>query len=225
MHWADMSHGRSAASRINELSGVPMSSTELLAHPGSTYSTMSSQLDSMSTMPLGNPGMPMMDDPMNEQARVMALQRQSAQRHVSGKGGFQARGRPVSQAQGTPCPHCKGTHPDIPNGKCPTVGSASQDTEFKSNPENKKKFCHWMCNRKFRCNGEGHLARHHRQELEAAGVRIAPRDAGGPKGGGKSFGRFRNSKSGPQTRGYKRSIRAVVDNALVPMNRTMIVAL
>ena len=92
------------------------------------------------------------------------------------------------------------------------MGAAAKDAEFHKNPENKKKFCHWMCNKKFRCNGEGHLARHHRQELEAAGVKVPSKGAG--KGGSRSLGRYRNPRSSPQTRGYKRAIRALVDNEL-----------
>ena len=69
-----------------------------------------------------------------------------------------------------------------------------------------------MCNRKFKCNGEGHLAKHHRAELELAGIKIAPRDSN--RGNSRSLGRRHNPRSGPATRGYRRSIRALVDNEL-----------
>ena len=58
----------------------------------------------------------------------------------------------------------------------------------------------------------GHLARHHKQELEAAGVKLN-RARGTGKGSGKGrrlVGKFRGG-SGPSNRGARRSIRAMVN--------------
>ena len=170
-----MSHGRTAPSgRSNELSIGQHPNNEPLGNPGSVQPLLASQPSTTSqapTMLLDHPGM-YPDDPDNQQAMIMALQRQSAHRHVSGRGGFQRRGQPVSQGQGTPCHHCKGTHPDIPNGKCPTIGAAAKDEDFSKDPMSKQKACHWLCNKKFRCNGMGHLARHHRAELELSLIHV-----------------------------------------------------
>ena len=168
------------------------------------------------TMPADQWSMPDMSDPSNQSAHVMALQRQSAGMRASTKFGFQSRGRAEMQAQGKPCLHCKGTHPDIPGGKCPTVGAANRDSDFAKSAENRKKTCHWMCNRKFRCNGEGHLAKHHRQELEAAGITIQPRQTNSSyrQGQGRALGRFRNNRSTPQSRGFRRRIQAMVNDSL-----------
>ena len=221
MYWADMSHGRVANSRINELSAASPYQ-EPMVHPGSPYptSTFSQSSTSMPYMPMDSPGMPDMSAPHNQGAHIQVLQRTSAGRHAATRGRVPGRGRPEMQAAGTPCSHCKGTHPDIPNGKCPTVGSAARDSEFAKNADNRKKVCHWMCNRKFRCEGEGHLSCHHRQELEAVGVTVhashIQRDMSSRRTGqGRPLGRFRNSRSTPQSRGTRRAIRALINNNLV----------
>ena len=152
MHWCDMSHGRQpSTNRINEISVMPQAAVlphptgEPSVHPGSAShsdSSTSNLSSQMSGVPSGYPGTPLdYMDPISREdyARIMAMQRQSAGRHVAGRGRFQRRGQPVGQGQGPPCPHCKGTHPDIPGHKCPTMGAAARDTEFLKNPENKEK--------------------------------------------------------------------------------------
>ena len=205
MHWADISPARTApAGRIQELTSVGAEHVPL-AMPG------------MMSVPSAMPGTTPLDYPHygdNEQNLVAALQRQSAYRHASSGGGkFQSRPVPYGQGRGQPCPHCKGHHSDLPNGACPTKGAAAKDAEFQQNPDGKLKLCHWMCDRKNRCNGQGHLARHHRAELEANGIRVTPAGKGGGKGGkgGRALGRTRNPGSSIRTRGHQRAIRAMID--------------
>ena len=76
-----------------------------------------------------------------------------------GKGGRKSDDRSIPAPPVTArCAICSGFHTDLRT--CPN-GLAKQDTSFVSNPGTK---CGWKTDGKHTCDGEGHYARHHRQQ-------------------------------------------------------------
>ena len=123
---------------------------------------------------------------------IAAFQRSTANRSAGTRFGARPISKSLVELQGPKCPSCQGHHPDLnKGGKCPNY-RADQDADYKSNKDLQSKRCHWRVFRKFPCGGVGHLAKHHRLELESTGQKISP--AGGGRGGFRPKGRGKGKR-------------------------------
>ena len=143
-----------------------------------------------------------------DESQIQALQKQAAFRNSSTK--FSVRSKTSTQ-EAKPriiCSVCGGNHQDIK--ECPNNSFALEDSSYQSSEAAKNLTCHWLCFRKYTCGGKGHLARHHKAELQRSGKfvpgyqRTTFKFTSSSKGKGKRFkGRFPKGKG--------KGIRAIVD--------------
>ena len=83
-------------------------------------------------------------------------------------------GKGKGKGEAPECPTCKGRHGDV--RVCPSTTFARSDSKFQPNPALQ---CRWRCFMRYRCNGRGHLARHHMAQVKSE----KPDGKGGNKGG------------------------------------------